>query len=78
MNATLPPSVAHHFSIKKIGKVFAAFCVKCSWRANFMCFPITPATHSKLIRHVDHHSTFDDYVHRRGVEPTDVQAGEEK
>jgi len=78
MNATLPKSVAHMFGVRQVGKVYAATCVRCSFRVNFMCFPVTPATHSRLIRHVDHHDSFDDYVDRRGVPPGEVEVDDEK
>lgn len=78
MSDSLPFSVAHRFSVKRIGKIYAAFCNRCSYRVNFMVFPITPSTHARLIRHVDHHDSFDDYVNRTGIEPADIQVGDEK
>lgn len=74
MNETLPHTVAHLFEVRRIGKQFSAFCRSCSYRVNFMTFPLTPLTHARMCRHVDHHSTFEDYVRGNGVPPPDVIA----
>jgi hypothetical protein len=61
MIGTLPHGVSHMFSVKLIGKSYAACCKQCSYRVNFTCFPVTPLTHARLARHVDYHSTCEDW-----------------
>jgi hypothetical protein len=72
MIAELPHTVRHMFSVKRIGKCYAALCNRCSYRVNFMTFPLTALTHARMCRHVDYHTTFDDYVRRDGITPPSI------
>ena len=67
MTGTLPHGVSHMFSVKLIGKCYAALCKRCSYRVNFMRYPVTPLTHARLARHVDYHSGFSDFVDRQRI-----------
>jgi len=72
MNGTLPKTVAHMFTLSPVGKILRAHCKKCRYYVNFVRLPITPLTHARLARHVDYHSTFDDFVDRNPDQITPV------
>jgi len=72
MNQTLPHTVAHMFSVRLIGKMYAAFCHRCSYRVNFMHFPVTALTHARMARHVDYHHHFDNSVRHDGITPPSI------
>lgn len=59
MNSTLPAGLSSMFSVKQIGRVYAAICQRCGYRCNFMHFPVTASMSAKLARHVEYHHTYD-------------------
>lgn len=75
MIGTLPHSVSHLFSVKLIGKCYAACCKMCSYRVNFMRLPLTPLTHARLARHVDYHETFEAWEARYTLTDLHIDEG---